>query len=145
MKDELGSGYGFGKGPLFHVDERIIKQLCIDYPDTAPVRIAAMVPCFDVQEDGKEVEQFSKWVLWLLDNFGEEKDVRSSISSNLGSFSWTGAVSPYYKRNIRCFEKLLNHKFPEVRDWARLSIMDEKKLLDMEKSKEDFMKIRYGM
>ena len=145
VKDELGSGYGFGKGPLFHVDERIIKQLCIDYPDTAPVRIAAMVPCFDVQEDGKEVEQFSKWVLWLLDNFGEEKDVRSSISSNLGSFSWTGAVSPYYKRNIRCFEKLLNHKFPEVRDWARLSIMDEKKLLDMEKSKEDFMKIRYGM
>ena len=145
VKDELGSGFGFGKGPLFDVDEGLIKQLCVDYPESAPVRIASMVPCFDISEGGKETEQFSKWVLWLLDNFGNQKDVRSSISGNLGSFSWTGNVSPYYERNIRCFEKLLNHKYPEVREWAQLSLKDERKLLEMEKTNEDFMRIRYGM
>lgn len=145
VKDELGSGFGFGKGPLFDLDERLIKNLCFDYPDSAPVRIASMVPCFDMPEEGKETEQFSKWVLWLLDNFGKQKDVRSSISGNLGSFSWTGNVSPYYERNIKCFEKLLNHQIAEVREWAQKCISDERKLLEMEKNKEDFMRIRYGV
>ena len=145
VKDELGSGFGFGKGPLFDVDESLIKQLCIDNPKSAPSRIAAMVPLFDTLEDGKEAEQFSKWVLWLLDNFGEQKEVRSSISANLGSFTWTGNVSPYYERNIKCFEKLLKHHIPEVRDWAQKSLIDENKLLEIEKTNEDFMRIRYGM
>ena len=145
VKDELGSGFGFGKGPLFDVDESLIKQLCIDNPKSAPSRIAAMVPLFDPLEDGKETEQFSKWVIWLLDNYGEQKEVRSSISANLGSFTWTGNVSPYYERNVKCFEKLLNHRIPEVRDWAQKSLNDENKLLEMEKSNEDFMRIRYGM
>ena len=145
VKDELGSGFGFGKGPLFDLDERVIKQLCFDYPDSAPVRIASMVPCFDMPEEGNEIEQFSKWVLWLLDNFGKQKDVRSSISGNLGSFSWTGNVSPYYERNIKCFEKLLNHQIAEVREWAQKCISDERKLLEMEKTNEDFMRLRYGM
>ena len=100
-----------------------------------------MVPCFDPQNN----EQFSKWVIWLLDNFGEQKDVRSSISGNLGSFSWTGNVSPYYERNIKCFEKLLNHKFSGVREWAQQSIIEENKFLEMEKVNEDFMRLRYGM
>lgn len=145
VKDELGSGFGFGKGPLFDVDETLIKQLCIDYPESAPTRIASMVPCFDIPDDVEETEQFSKWLIWLLDNFGNQKDVRSSISGNLGSFSWTGNVSPYYERNIKCFEKLLNHKFPEVREWAQLSLHDEQRLLEMEKNNEDFMRIKYGM
>lgn len=141
VKDELGSGFGFGKGPLFEINEDLIKQLCFDYPESAPVRIASMVPCFDPNNN----EQFSKWVIWLLDNFGEQKDVRSSISGNLGSFSWTGNVSPYYERNIKCFEKLLNHKFPEVRDWAQQRINEENKFLEMDKVNEDFMSLRYGM
>ena len=140
VKDELGSGIGFGRGPLFEIDEDLIRELCFDYPESAPVRIASMVPCFD-QQNG---EQFSNWVIWLLDNFGEQKDVRSSISGNLGSFSWTGNVSPYYERNIKCFEKLLNHKLPEVRDWAQQRIKEENKLLEMEKVNEDFMSLRYG-
>ena len=146
VKDELGSGFGFGKGPLFDIDEKLIKQLCIDNPESGPNRIAAMVPCFEYDENGKETGRFNKWIIWLLDNFGEQKDVRSSISSNLGTFSWYGNdVSSYYARNIKCFEKLLGHPKPEVREWADKCIADEKKLLDMEKNREDFMKIRYGM
>lgn len=140
VKDELGSGFGFEKGPLFDAEEGLIKQLCLDNPESAPARIASMAPCFD-----NEGDMFNKWILWLLDNFGEQRDVRDNISSNLGSFSWTGDISPYYERNIKCFEYLLNHSKQEVREWAQKCINDEKKLLDMEKDKEDFMKIRYGI
>lgn len=143
VKDELGSGFGFGKGPLFDINEELIKQLCLENPESAPARIASMVPCFEVDADGNETELFSNWIIWLLDNFGEQKEVRDCISSNLGSFSWTGAISPYYEKNIKCFEQLLNHSKPEVREWAQSCIDDERKLLDMEKEKENFMKIKY--
>lgn len=145
VKDELGSGFGFGKGPLFDLDENLIKQLCLDNPETAPVRIATMVPCFDAGESEDKPCQFSKWIIWLLDNFGEQKDVRDGISANLGSFTWSGNVSPYYTRNIQCYEKLLSHPKQEVRDWAHKCIDQETKLQKMEKSNEDFMRIRYGM
>lgn len=140
VKDELGSGFGFGKGPLFETEEKLIKQLCLDNPESAPARIAAMVPCFD-----NEGDMFNKWIIWLLDNFGERMDVRDNILSNLGSFSWTGDVSPYYERNIKCFEHLLNHPKQEVREWAQRCINDEKKWLEIEKDKEDFIKIKYGI
>lgn len=140
VKDELGSGFGIEKGPLFDAEEGLIKQLCLDNPESAPARIASMVPCFD-----NEGDMFNKWIIWLLANFGEQRDVRDNISSNLGSFSWTGDISPYYERNIKCFEYLLDHSKQEVREWAQKYINDEKKLLDMEKDKEDFMKIRYGI
>ena len=90
----------WGLGPLFDINEELIKQLCIENPESAPARIALMVPCFEKEDDGNEKEYFNKWIIWLLDNFGERKDVRDNISSNLGSFSWSGDISPYYERNI---------------------------------------------
>lgn len=54
-------------------------------------------------------------------------------------------TSPYYERNIKCFEQLLDHQKQEVREWAQKCINNEKKLLDMEKDEEDFRKIRHGM
>ena len=89
--------------------------------------------------------QFNKWVIWLLDNFGEQKDVRDNISANIGTFSWTGELSPYYMRNIKCFTQLLGHQKSEVREWAQKSIDVEKKQFCMEKSNEDFTRIRYGI
>lgn len=54
MKDELGSGFSFDKGPLFDINEELIKQLCIENPESAPARIALMVPCFEKEDDGNE-------------------------------------------------------------------------------------------
>ena len=140
VKDELGSGYGFGIGPLFKIDNQRLRELCFKNPEVAPYRLASMAPCYNEDNDA-----FSDWFIWLLDNFGDRKDVRDSLHSNLGSFSWTGSTIPYYKRNISAFEKLLNHKRAEVREWAEKCLKDEKTMLAAETSNEDFMKIRYGM
>jgi hypothetical protein len=140
VKDELGSGYGFGKGPLFKINEERLRELCEKQPDTAPVRLAAMVPCFDTDSN----DSFSGWFIWLLDNYGDKKEVLDSLHSNLGSFSWTGSTIPYYKRNVSSFEKLIEHKRIEVRNWAKKCLNAEKELLKAEISNEDFMRIRYG-
>lgn len=141
VKDELGSGFGFGNGPLFDLDENLIKQICMQHPDSAPTRIATMVPCYDLDTNGKITDKFNKWVIWLLDNFGEQKEVRSNISANIGTFSWTGDLSPYYERNIKCFEQLLNHNKQEVKDWAKECISYQKKLFDKEKKDETYRNI----
>lgn len=145
VKDEIGSGFGFGQGPLFEIDEHLVKQLCIDYPQTAPYRIACMAPCFEPAKDDNQVNQFSQWFIWLLDNFGEEKEVREGLSANLGTYTWVGTTIPIYERNIRCFKKLLNHKLLEVRDWAQRNIDVNKKMLDSEQSNEDYTHILYNL
>ena len=128
------------------MDETLLKQLCFDYPDSAPFRIATMAPCYQQVEEGEEINHFSQWFLWLLDNFGNQQAVREGLSSNLGSFSWFGrSIITYYQRNIRCFEELLYHKIQEVRDWAQLNIDYNKKMLNTEQSNEDFMHIRYNL
>lgn len=141
VKDELGSGFGFGRGPLFEVKGEKLQELCFSYPDVAPLRLAAMVPCFDNDAD----DHFSEWFVWLLDNFGDKNDVLDALHANLGSYYWTGSTIPYYKRNISAFEKLLDHKLPEVKDWAERCLKDENTLLKAEISNEDFMRIRHDM
>lgn len=145
VKDEIGSGFGFGLGPLFNVGEDRIKQLCYDNPTLAPQKIAYMAPCFDPMVKGEPVNQFSHWFLWLLDNYGNMKEVRDNLSANLGTFSWENSVISYYERNIRCFEMLLNHKKTEVREWAQFNIDENKKLVGIEHNYEDFEHIRYNL
>lgn len=140
VKDEIGSGFGFGEGPLFKIDPALIKELCFKYPESGPIRIASMAPCFDNDETG-ETERFSNWFLWLLDNFGTQKDVRDSLHANLGSYFWTGSTIPYHERNIRCFKKLLDHPVVDVREWAEKCIRESKLMLDSARSDEDFERI----
>lgn len=140
VKDELGSGYGFGKGPLFEMGDELLKDLCLKYPDSAPIRIASMAPCYSENDSEK---RFSDWFLWLLDKFGDNKDVRDCLHANLGSYFWTGTTIGLHKDNILCYEKLFDHHRPEVAEWARKCVNEEKFLLEREQSNEDFMELRY--
>ncbi len=70
---------------------------------------------------------------WIIS--GERKDVRDNISSNLGSFSWSGDISPYYERNIKCFEQLLDHQKQEVREWAQNVLITKRSCLTWRKMK----------
>lgn len=71
VKNELGSGIGFGAGALFKVGNERIKQMCIKYPNEAPVRIAEMLPIYD--RDIWECDSFSDIMIWILDNYGTQR------------------------------------------------------------------------
>lgn len=150
VRDELGSGTGFGKGALFKLpdSEQRMRKFCMDFPNKAPKRVASMAPCFDYEEiDGNKIlKGFSSYFLWLMEKFGTDEEVLSSIHSNLGSFFWGGSMVPYYERNIFCFQKVLdNENMPEcVKKWASKSIGGYEKALKLEKDQEDYMWLKYN-
>ena len=142
VKNELGSGFGFGAGALFKVGNERIKQMCIKYPNEAPVRIAEMMPIYD--RDIWNCDSFSDIMLWLLDNYGTQKMVLDGIHANIHSFGWTGSVIGLFMHHKMCMEKLINHKYLEVRNWASMCIKEFDSEIQRETQKEDYMRLHYN-
>lgn len=101
---DLGSGDGFGAGPLFQCNIDIIKKVCLqESQGCLPYRLAYLTPVFDYSD--KEEPSFSNFFYWLLDNFDsfkEQKGILSEFSSNMGSYSWVGSIIPLLEKKIRC-------------------------------------------
>lgn len=142
VKNELGSGIGFGAGALFKVGNERIKQMCIKYPNEAPVKIAEMLPVYD--RDIWECDSFSDIMIWILDNYGTQKMVLDGIHANIHSFGWTGSVIGLFMHHKMCMEKLLNHKCLEVRDWASMCIKEFDSEIQRETQQEDYMRLHYN-
>lgn len=142
VKNELGSGIGFGAGALFRVGDERIKQMCIKYPNEAPVRIAEMLPVYD--KDIWECDSFSDIMIWILDNYGTQKMVLNGIHANIHSFGWTGSVIGLFMHHKMCMEKLLNHKYLEVRNWASMCIKEFDSEIQRETQQEDYMRLHYN-
>lgn len=147
VTNEIGSGLGFGSGPMFRMGDDVIKQFCRDYPTKAPMLVANLCPVFEYEklDDGSvKTERFSDIALWLFDEFGYDEKVLNEFHSNLGSFSWTGSTIPYYESNIECFKQLLTHSRTQVRVWAEKCIKDEEQMLTIEIDREDYMRLHYN-
>ena len=54
----------------------------------------------------------------IIDLYGAQQAVLSAFTVNLGTYSWSGSVVPYYARQVQPFEELRTHRIPEVRRWA---------------------------
>ena len=147
VRYDIGSGFGFGNGYMFNDNDEKIKNLCIQHPDKVPHRIAELAPCFEYAGEGENrtVVGFSQIIMWLIDNFGEDKMVLQGIHANLHSFHWTGSLIPYYNRNIACFKQLLTHQKMEVRDWAKTCLELEEKDLKQELGNEEFDVMHYNL
>lgn len=145
VRFDIGSGFGFGNGYMFNENDERIKSLCITHPDKVPYRIAELAPCFEYEDANHTVVGFSKIIMWLIDNFGEDNRVLSGIHANLHSFHWTGSIVPYHRRNIDCFKQLLGHQNSKVRDWAKTCLELEEKDLKQEMANEEFDVMHYNL
>lgn len=151
VRNEIGCGFSFGTGPLFSLGDDRIKTMCMDYPDKAPARISEIIPVFYPSspksigfQEQVAAERFSDLFLWLLDEFGDNKDVLSGLHANLGSYSWTGSVIPLIVEKQSCFEQIKNHKRPEVHAWVEKCLEELEREYANEKSHEDYMRLRYS-
>lgn len=148
MMNNLGTGFTSGKaaGPLFQCDNDKIKDFCIQHAKSDfPQRIAHMIPIYEYKENSDEYN-FHEFVYWLLDNldkFDNAKAVLSGIGANINSFSWSGSTIPLWLRQKYCFEKLLNHKKPMVRDWAKQNIENLNAEIKNDRRKESYEYFRY--
>ena len=138
IKDEIGSGTSFGAGALFQVNDDRVQNMCKKYPDKAPLRVAQMIPIF------KDDHTFSDWFMWMLNEFGNQKDVLDSLHANMGTFSWGGSIIPLLRKKKVCLENIKNHSKVEVREWVEMCLQEIDEDMRRELNREEYMRLHYN-
>lgn len=139
MRYELGSGFGYGAGPLFQCDNDKLKDACEKFPDILPERFADMCPVCNLREDETQME-FSDFFIWLLNNYGNNEKVLQSLSSNFGTYSYTGvgSMKGYYMNRQNMFKPLFLHENPKVVDWAKNMYKTEGQEVNYQQMMDDY-------
>jgi hypothetical protein len=91
---------------------------------------------------GEDNNLYSTWhptAKRLIDKFGDIEDVLSHLSSNMGTYSWSGSVVPLLEAKKELFKSIENHQIQLVSEWATkyLSYADEQ--IRQEKNKDEEM------
>ena len=139
MYNYLGSGFTLGAGPLFQCDWKMLKEACMKHPSVLPQRFAHMCPVYKYSDTGVS-QGFSDFFLWLCDNFGDQKQMLHSFSSNMGTYSWSGisGFSDFIAVRIPFLKELVRHTNPIVAEWATLELEFIQKEVTQEKGKEAY-------
>lgn len=140
---DLGSGDGFGVGPLFQCNIETIKEVCLqESQDCLPYRLAYLAPVFDYSDkDEPSFSQFFYWLLEHFDSFKEQEEILSEFSSNMGSYSWVGSIIPLLEKKINCFKKLEHHTNTIVKKWVIENILSLSEQLRKEQNSESYRKL----
>lgn len=140
---DLGSGDGFGVGPLFQCNIETIKEVCLqESQGCLPYRLAYLAPVFDYSDkDEPSFSQFFYWLLEHFDSFKEQEEIMSEFSSNMGSYSWVGSIIPLLEKKINCFKKLEHHTNTIVKKWVIENILSLSEQLRKERNSESYRKL----
>lgn len=140
---DLGSGDGFGVGPLFQCNIETIKEVCLqESQGCLPYRLAYLAPVFDYSDkDEPSFSQFFYWLLEHFDSFKEQEEILSEFSSNMGSYSWVGSIIPLLEKKINCFKKLKHHTNTIVKKWVIENILSLSEQLRKEQNSESYRKL----
>ena len=140
LKHILGSrigGIGRSVGILFEGDVELIFNWCKINQPLAPSRLAELVPIY-----GDNNNNYSEWHPFakrLIDEFGDNEEVLSHLSSNMGTYSWTGSVVPLLEAKKELFKIIENHSIKLVSDWATKSLSYTNERIKKEKNKDEEM------
>jgi hypothetical protein len=119
-----------GPSVLSAVPDTLLREWCVSNPEVGPRFVAGATEVLVESDEGCQLSPRAKY---LLDEFGDSKEVRSALSANMGTFSWSGSVVPYYEKEIIALEPLLQHGKQLVREWADRKILYLKKQIKIEK------------
>jgi hypothetical protein len=149
VMNQIGSGFGVGRGPLFQCNLDLIKNRCIQNPKILPIRLANICPVYKYEKQKDETikeAKFSDFFYWLIEKFPNNADILEEFDANMNTISWSGvgSMAYIYQRKINCFKLLLDHKNKIVRDWAQRGIEQAQKEVDQERSRDDFDNVFYN-
>lgn len=137
---ELGSSFGYGVGPLFKCDYTLLKNACKKFSHTLPSRMARMCP---VEEPDKDTKETFFW--WLCDTFGDNENMLSEFSANVGTYNYVGnansSFSNYIAQKEKIFTPYINHPNKVVQDWAIKQIKSIRNTVKREKNEEEYRKM----
>lgn len=132
----LGVGYHSKQsgGVLFRtVSSDVLMKWCDENSEKAPAILARMVQVFAPEPN----PGWSDFARFLIDKYGQSEHVLSNLDSNLGTYSWSGSIIPYYEMQVRLFEVLRFHQIPNVKKWASRHLMWLDEAMREEKKREE--------
>jgi hypothetical protein len=144
LKHILGSSIGSSierqVGVIMSGQINTIFEWCMSNIPVAPARLAELIPVFGNNND--LYNELNPIAEQLINEFGNNDEVLSGLSSNLGSFSWVGSMIPLLEAKIEIFRKLINHKHIKVKEWAENNIVYLTKQIEQERIREEEMYLK---
>jgi hypothetical protein len=137
LKHILGShigGVGRTIGVLFDGDIEAIFKWCEEKKPLAPSRLAELTPIFN--NNNTDYSGWHRVALRLINEYGDIKEVLSNLSSNMGTYSWTGSIVPFLESKKELFKAIREHPKEEVRNWANSYIIYLDKEIEAEKNRD---------
>lgn len=119
---------------LAELPDDLLRDWCVKEPVIAPEFVASAT---DVLMNTERGVVLSPRAQFLIDHFGDNDRVLSSLSANMGSFGWTGSLVPYYQSELAAIQILKNHNSSNVREWAQRMITYLEKMIEKEKRSDE--------
>lgn len=120
-------------GILFREDHtKALLEWCEKDPKNNAHILMSMAPVA-----GDTPDTFSSVVMELIDRYGEIPSLLDALSSNMGTFAYTGSVLPLYESHINMLKTLLSHPKERVREWATMMMAGYEKTMERERDFEE--------
>ena len=116
------------------VQDDFLIEWCKKDTEQHPAVLVEIVPILINSKEGCTFHPVAKY---LIDNYGERKEILSSIFRNMGPSSWSGSIIPYYKKQIEALEKILDHPKQTVHEWAQKIIIGLQGEIERERNREE--------
>lgn len=116
------------------IPDDLLIEWCMQKPQIAPEFVARAT---DVLLDVGGSCKISLRAKFLLDTFGDNERVLSSLSANIGTFGWTGSLVPYYQMQLMALETIKDHKNKKVKEWVNRIISYLNKMIKKEKESDE--------
>ena len=99
--------------------------------------VARMIAPLRAKEEGEPFPSWSPFGTALLERYGDDPDVRSSLAANIYSGGWTGSAVPRLTRHREAYLELTRHPRAEVARWALDAVADLDAAIERERKRDE--------
>lgn len=135
----LGNGFAIHqKTPtILALPEDALFAWCHANPTDGAAFAASVLPVLTSRELEDHQRALHPTMRRLLDEFGNQEGVLNSLTRNLGSFGWAGALADYYRLYEKPLMALEDHRHAAVRRWMRQTLNRLKQNIDHARNEDD--------
>jgi hypothetical protein len=112
---------------------------CNQHQPKAPRTLARITPVIQTTNSGLEWHPVAKM---LLDHFGQDPRILSELSSNWGTFGWSGSLIPYFEQQLTLLNQLADHPLHTVRRWQVQNAAWTRHRIEVERNREEEERLR---
>lgn len=116
-------------------EHRLLEWCAVD--DAAPRMVARMIHPLRSPVEGSQYPSWSDFATTLLQQFGRDPGVRSSLSASIYTGAWAGSAVPRLQQHREAFMELREHPISEVAEWASSTVDSLDAQIERERKRDE--------